>query len=49
MRAAHFFKGRDFEYQEEYRFVVSSPGGRPVNDEFYLRITPDLRSVFERA
>ena len=47
--AAHFFKGEDFGYQNEYRFVVSSPGGRPVEDEFYLRIAPDLRSVFERA
>ena len=47
--AAHFFKRKDFEYQNEYRFVLSAPGGRPIEDEFYLRITPDLRSVFERA
>ena len=46
---AHFFKGQDFEYQNEYRFVVSVLGGRPVEDEFYPRIAPDLRSVFERA
>lgn len=47
--AAHFFKRTEFEYQKEYRFVVSAPGGRPVEDEFYLNFAPDLRSVFERA
>ena len=47
--AAHFFKRKDFEYQNEYRFVLSASGGRPIEDEFYLRITADLRSVFERA
>jgi hypothetical protein len=47
--AAHFFKRKDFKYQNEYRFVLSAPGGRPTEDEFYLRITPELRSVFERA
>ena len=47
--AAHFFKRKNFEYQNEYRFVLSAPGGRPTEDEFYLRITPELRSEFERA
>ena len=47
--AAYFFKRRDLEYQNEYRFVLSALGGQPVEDEFYLRISPDLRSVFERA
>ena len=46
--AAHFFKRKKFEDHEEYRFVVSSTGGRPIEDEFYLGITPELRSVFER-
>ena len=46
--AAHFFKRKEFEDQKEYRFVVSAPGGRPIDDEFYLTITPELRSVFER-
>ena len=46
--AAHFFKRKDLEYQKEYRFVLSDPGGRPIEDEFYLRNTPELRSVFER-
>ena len=46
--AAHFFKRTEFEDQREYRFVISAPGGRPVEDEFYLKITPDLRSVFAR-
>ena len=46
---AHFFKRTKFDYQQEYRFVVSAPGGRPIEDEFYLRVTPDLRSVFERS
>ena len=45
--AAHFFKRTEFEDQQEYRFVVSAPGGRPIEDEFYLMITPELRSVFE--
>jgi hypothetical protein len=45
--AAHFFKRTEFEDQQEYRFVVSAPGGRPIKDEFYLMITPELRSVFE--
>lgn len=47
--AAHFFKRKDFEYQNEYRFVLSAPGARPIEDEFFLRIAPDLRSVFESA
>ena len=46
--AAHFFKRKDLEYQNEYRFVFSAPGERPIEDEFYLRNTPELRSVFER-
>ena len=45
--AANFFKRKDLEYQNEYRFVLSAPGARPIEDEFYLRVTPDLRSVFE--
>ena len=47
--AAHFFKRTESEDQQEYRFVVSAPGGRPIEDEFYLMITPELRSVFERT
>lgn len=47
--AAHFFKRTRFQDQEEYRFVVSAPGGRPTEDEFYLENSPDLRSVFDRA
>ena len=47
-RAAHFFKRTAFEDQHEYRFVLSALGGRPAEDEFYLRITPDLRSVFAK-
>ena len=43
--AARFFKRTEFEDQQEYRFVVSAPGGRPIEDEFYLMITPELRSV----
>ena len=46
--AMHFFKRRKFEDQKEYRFFVYAPGGQPIKDEFYLRITPELRSVFER-
>ena len=46
--AAHFFKRKKFEDHDEYRFVVSASGGRPIEDEFYLRITPELRSGFER-
>ncbi len=46
--AAHFFKRTAFEDQHEYRFVLSAQGGRPAEDEFYLRITPELRSVFRR-
>ena len=45
--AAHFFKRTIFQGQQEYRFVLSSPGGRPVEDEFFLEITPDLRRVFQ--
>ena len=45
---AHFFKRTAFEDQHEYRFVLSAQGGRPAEDEFYLRITPELRSVFRR-
>ena len=46
--AAHFFKRTTFENQCEYRFVLSAQGGRPAEDEFYLKITPELRSVFRR-
>ena len=46
--AAHFFKCKKFEDHDEYRFVVSAPGGRPIEDQFLLRITQELRSVFER-
>lgn len=46
--ATHFFKSRDFEYQDEYRFVLSAPGGRPIEEEFYLRISPEMRCVFEK-
>lgn len=46
--AAHFFKRAAFEYQQEYRFVLSARGGRPVEDEFYLKITPELRAEFRR-
>lgn len=47
--AAHFFKRGAFKDQREYRFVLYGVGGRPLQDEIYLRITPDLRRVFERA
>lgn len=47
--AMHFFKGKAFEDQQEYRFVLYAPGGRPVQDEFFLRINPDLRRMFEKA
>ena len=47
--ATHFFKRRAFKDQQEYRFVLYGVGGRPLRDEFYLRITPDLRCVFERT
>ena len=47
--AARFFKRTEFEDQQEYRFVVSASGGRPIEDVFYLMITPELRSVFERT
>lgn len=46
--AAYFFKREEFKDQKEYRFVVSAPGGRAIEDECYLRITPELRSVFGR-
>ena len=46
--AAHFFKCKKFEDQREYRFIVSAPGGRPIEDAFYMRITSELRSAFER-
>lgn len=46
--AAHFFKRTIYQDQQEYRFVLSSPGGRPVEDEYYLEITPDLRRVFQK-
>ena len=46
--AAHFFKRVTFQVQREYRFVLSAQGRRPVGDEFYLEITPDLRGVFEK-
>ena len=46
--AAHFFKRSKFMEQHEYRFVLASPGSRPLNDEFYLRISPELRAVFRR-
>ncbi|MCY4428491.1 MAG: hypothetical protein OXC05_15880 [Halieaceae bacterium] len=47
--SAYFLKGKAFEDQQEYRFVLTVPGGRPVQDEFFLNITPDLRSMFEKA
>lgn len=47
--AAHFFKRREFREQQEYRFVLSVQGGRPVEDECYLRINPEFRSVFEKS
>lgn len=47
--AAHFFKRTEFEKQNEYRFVLSASGERPIEDEFFLGISPALRSVFERA
>ena len=46
--AAHFFKRSDFRDQHEYRFVLHSPGSRPLKDEFYLKISPELRAVFHR-
>ena len=46
--AAHFFKRTQFRDQQEYRFVLSAPGGRPIDEEFHLEISPELRSVFER-
>ena len=47
--AAHFFKRTRLQDQKEYRFVLSAPGGRPIKEEFYLGISPDLRSDFERS
>lgn len=46
--AAHFYKRMEFYDQQEYRFVVSVPGGRPIQDEFFLSVTPELRTVFKR-
>ena len=46
--AAHFFKRTEFKDQQEYRFVLSTQGRRPVDNEFYLKITPELRSVFRK-
>ena len=46
--AAYFFKRKDLANQKEYRFVVSASGGRPIAEECYLRISPELRSVVER-
>ena len=47
--AAHFFKRTEFKDQQEYRFVFSAQGSRPVEGEFYLHVTPELRSVFEKS
>ena len=46
---SHFLKGKAFEDQQEYRFVLHAVGGRPVQDEFFLNITPGLRRMFEKA
>ena len=46
---AHFYKGKTFENQQEYRFVLYASGGRPVQEEFLLGITPDLRRMFEKV
>ena len=47
--AAHFFKLATFQDQQEYRFVLSSQGDRPIEDEFYMEITLDLRRVFQNS
>ena len=47
--AAHFFKRTKFEDQQEYRFVLSAPGGRSIEDEFYLKVTADLRSHLSKG
>ena len=47
--SSHFFKGKPFENQQEYRFVLYASGGRPVQDEFFLNITPGLRKMFEKT
>ena len=44
--AAHFFKRSRFMDQYEYRFVLNSAGSRPLADQLYLRITPELRALF---
>ena len=44
--AAHFFKRSTFRDQYEYRFVLNSSGRRPLKDQLYLRITPELRAFF---
>ena len=46
--AAHFFKRKAFRDQQEYRFVLHGVGGRPLLDELYLRITPELRHAFRK-
>lgn len=46
--ASHFFKRTRFKEQQEYRFVVAAAGGRAIEQEFFLRISPDLRSVVQR-
>ena len=42
-----FLKGAEFAYQKEYRFVVSSPGHRPVDEAIFVRNTRDLKGIFE--
>ena len=46
--AGHFFKGTEFAYQDEYRFVLEIPGKRPVQETLLLEITPELRSMIEK-
>lgn len=46
--ASHFFKRTRFKDQQEYRFVVAATGGRAIDQEFFLRISPNLRSVVQR-
>ena len=48
-RAIQFLKDAKFAYQKEYRFVVSSPGYRPVDEAVLVRNTRDLKGVFEQC
>ena len=45
--AMQFLKGAEFAYQKEYRFVVSSPGHRPVDEAILVRNTRELKGVFK--